>query len=565
MSVSGDLPGWRAFARLAPFVRPYRARLLGVFAISLLATAMGLAQPYLSKLLIDEALMRRDMSALWTIAALMVGATVLGYAINILSSWRYLRLSAAMLFDIRAALLRHLQTLSPRFYGGFRLGDLVSRMNSDVSDVQRIAADTLLSVVTNILFLVGCAGMMIWLDWRLFLVGTVLLPFSVMAFLALQRRLTDATRAMRERGADLGSLIVDTVMGMRTVTSLRAGEHEVARFGRANDAFVAAMLRMQATSFMTGAVPGTVMAAATAGVVLYGGARIIDGGMTIGTLVAFMAYQMRIMSPVQTLIGLMGGLASARVSLGRLFVLFDTPADVREAADASPIGPVRSAIVLEGVSIAHDRGPVLEGLDLTIPAGRICAILGRSGVGKSTMADLIVRYLDPDHGTVRIDGQDLRGVALDDLRREVMLVDQSPWLFNDSIAANIAFAAPDADPAAITAAAHAAGMDAFLDRLPLGMETPVGERGLALSAGERQRVALARALLRRPSVLILDEPSSALDAETEALIAGRLRAALPDATIIVITHKPALAAIADMVVTIEGGRARTLQVLHDVA
>lgn len=550
------MSGWREWARLAPFLRPYRGRLAVVFAISLVSTALGLVQPFLSALLVDRALIGRDMGALWQIAGAMIGATVIGYAVNIAASWRYVRLSAAMLFDIRAALLAHLQTLSPRFHGGFRLGDLVSRLNTDVGEVQRVAADTLLAAVGNIFFLIGCAGMMAWLDWRLFLVGTLLVPVSTLLFLRLQSRLTSATRAMRERSADLSSLVVDQVMGMRTIVAL-GGEREArARFGRANDGFVAAMLRMQVASFLSGALPGTVMAAATAAVVLYGGARIIGGEISVGTLVAFMAYHARLMSPVQTLAGLMGSVVTARVSLGRLFELFDTPPEVAERADAAAMGAVGRGIELSGVTVAHGRGPVLSDLDLFIPAGGMTAILGPSGAGKSTLADLIARNLDPDAGTVRIDGRDVRDLSLADLRREVLLVDQTPWLFNDSIAANIAFGLDAVDERAMSAAIHAAGLDTLIARLPEGLATRVGERGLALSAGERQRVALARALLRRPSVLILDEPSSALDGATEALVAHRLRAALPRATLIVITHKPALAALADRVVTIEGGRAR---------
>jgi len=459
--MSAPLPDWRSYRRLWPYMRPYRAALVQVFVISLFSTALGLAQPFLSKLMIDDALLQRDMGALWTIAAVMVGVTVLGFGVNILASYRYVRVSAAMLFDIRVDLLRHLQTLSPRFYGGFRLGDLVSRMNSDVSDVQRVAADTTLSVVSNLLFFVGCAGAMLWLDWRMFLVSVLLVPASLAVFVHFQRRLTAVTRAMRERGADLGSLIVDTVMGMRVVASLRAGGHELGRFRARNDAFVGEMLRMQVTSILTGALPGTLMTAGTASVILYGGSRIVDGSMTIGTLVAFMAYHMRLLSPVQTLLGLMAGIASARVSLGRIFELFDTPAEVVERADASPLADIAHGISFENVSIAHDRGPVLRDVTLTIPAGSFCAVLGESGAGKSTLADLMVRYLDPDQGTVRIDGVDLRDLRLDDLRRGVMLVDQAPWLFNDSIAANISFALPDAEPETIDASVHAAGLDAF--------------------------------------------------------------------------------------------------------
>jgi ATP-binding cassette subfamily B protein len=547
---------WGSYRRLGPYLRPYWRPLLLVLAISLLSTALGLAQPYLSKLMIDQALLRRDMDALIRIAAIMIAVTLAGFGVNILASYRYVSLSAAMLYDIRAALLRHLQSLSPRFYGSFRLGDLISRMNSDVSDVQRIASDTLLSVVSNLLFFVGCVAMMLWLDWRLFLVSVVLVPASLLTFAYYQRRLTALTRDMREKGADLGSLLVDTVMGMRVVASLRAGEHEVERFRARNDAFVGSMLKMQVASFMTGALPGTLMTAATSAVILYGGAMIIDGRMSIGTLVAFMTYHMRLLSPIQTLMGLTSGLASARVSLGRIFELFDTPADVVERPGAMPLAKVTGAIRFDHVSMRYDRDAVLSDIDVEIAPGSLCAILGPSGVGKSTMADLLVRYLDPDAGTISIDGQDIRNYRLDDLRREIILVDQAPYLFNDTIAANIAFAMPQVDEAAIAAAAHAAGLDAFIARLPEGYATRTGERGLALSAGERQRVVLARALLRRPSVLILDEPTSALDGETEQLVAQRLRSALPGATIIVITHKPALARMADAIITLEEGRAR---------
>lgn len=549
---------WNAYRRLLPFLRPYRGALFTVLCISLLSTALGLAQPYLSKLMIDQALLRRDMGALLRIAGIMVALTIAGFGVNILASYRYVSLSAAMLYDIRAALLRHLQTLSPRFYGSFRLGDLISRMNSDVSDVQRIASDSLLSIISNLLFFVGCVAMMLWLDWRLFLVSVILVPTSLATFRYYQRRLTDLTRSMREKGADLGSFLVDTVMGMRVVASLRAGEHEIARFNQRNDAFVSTMLRMQVASFMTGALPGALMTVATSAVILYGGWRIIDGSMSIGTLVAFMTYHMRLLSPIQTLMGLTSGLASARVSLGRIFELFDAKPDVTERPDAAPLAQARE-IRFDHVAMGYDRGTVLHDIDLTIPAGSLCAILGSSGAGKSTMADLMVRYLDPIAGHVLVNGRDIRDYRLDDLRREIILVDQSPYLFNDTIAANIGFALPDVTQVQIEAAAHAAGLDAFIARLPAGYDTPAGERGMALSAGERQRIVLARALLRQPGILILDEPTSALDEETEQLVAGRLRAALPSATIIVITHKPALAQLADHVVRVENGHVTVQQ------
>ena len=553
--MSAPVASWGTYRRLLPWIMPYRARLLGVLGISLLATGVGLVQPYLSKLMIDGALLHRDFALLVRIALLTVLVTVVGSVLNIASSYRYVALSAAMLYDIRVALLAHLQMLSPRFYARFRLGDLMSRINSDVSDVQRAAGDTLLAVLGNVLFLIGSLAMMAWLDWRLFVVGTVLVPVATGLFVWLQRRLVAMTRTMRERGADLGSFLVDTVMGMRVVTALGGEAHEAERFAVRNRAFVSAMLQMQMTSFMAGALPGAVLAASSAAVTLYGGWRILTGATTIGTLVAFMAYQSRLFGPVQSLLGLSSGLASTRVALGRIFELFDTPADVADPPQprALPTGPLD--VGFAGVHFRHDRDAVLAGVDFTIPAGAMVAILGASGAGKSTLADLIVRFRDPDAGQVRIGGIDARELSLAELRRAVVLIDQTPFLFNATMAENIAFAVADADRLAIQAAAQAAGLGDLIARLPHGLDTPVGERGLALSTGERQRVALARALLRRPAVLVLDEPSAALDAETEARVAAGLRTMLPRATIVIITHKPALADLAQMVITLDHGRA----------
>lgn len=556
MSGAPKIAPWSTYKRLWPWLKPYGPRLVLVLLGSLLATGLTLAQPWISKLMIDEALMKRDWDMLVKIAALMMGATVGGFAVNALVSYRYVSLSAQMLFDMRVALLRHLQRLSPRFYGSFRLGDLMSRLNSDVSDVQRVAGDTLLSVLSNVLFFTGSVGMMLWLDWKLFLVGTVLVPFAVLSFLHFQRRMTDLMRQMRERGADIGSLLADTILGMRTVNALGAEDHEAERFAKANGGFVATMLRMQTTSFLTGALPGTIVTASSAAVILYGGKQIIDGTMTIGALVAFITYHGRLLAPVQALMGLTASLATARVALARIFELFDTAPEVTEAEKPWPLPLVAREIRLEGVTMHHGREPVLQDASLVIPAGSLTAIIGPSGAGKSTLADLLVRLLDPVAGRVTIDGADLRDLSLADLRERVLLVDQAPFLFNATIAQNIAFARPDASPEQIASAASAAGLDAMIARLPEGLGTRTGERGLALSAGERHRIAIARALLRQPDVLILDEPTAALDEVTERVVALGLRRALPHATLIVITHKPALADMADHVIRLEKGRTR---------
>jgi ATP-binding cassette subfamily B protein len=284
---------------------------------------------------------------------------------------------------------------------------------------------------------------------------------------------------------------------------------------------------------------------------------IIDGRMTIGTLVAFMAYHMRLLSPVQTMMGMSANLAAARVSLSRIFEILDTPAEVTERPNAAALPPIRDGIVLENVTLRHDRENVLKGVSFEVKAGTFCAILGPSGAGKSTIADLLVRFLDPDSGRITVDGSDVRDLRLEALRREIVLVDQTAHLFNASIAENIAYAHPQSTRAQIESAGTQAGLDELIRRLPQGYDTQTGERGLALSAGERQRIALARALLRKPSVLILDEPTSALDPETEKIVARNLRESLRTQTVIIITHRPALAEIADQIVVLSDGKTTT--------
>jgi len=525
-----------------------------ILGISLVATLLGLAQPFISKMLIDDALLHRNWTVLWQVAGLMFVVTVLGFTINILSSYRYVSVSAAMLFEMRLALYRHLQTLSPRFYAKWRMGDLVSRLNSDISEVQRVSADSLLSVLSNVVFLIGSIAMMLWLNWKLFLVSAFLVPLCLYTFAHYQHKLTLLTKELRERAADVGSLFVETLIGMRSVMAANAGEYEAQRFGKQNSRFVDALLRMQLVSFLSGGLPGTILTLATSLVFLYGGKMIIDGKMTIGTLVAFMAYHTRLLSPVQNMMGLSANLASARVSVHRIFEILDAPAEVVERPGALPLAPIRDKIVLDDVMLRHDREGVLKGVSFEIAAGTFCAILGPSGAGKSTIADLLVRFLDPDAGRITADGIDLRQVRLADLRREIMLVDQTPHLFNSSVAENISYSRPESTRAEIEAAGREAGLDEMIQRLPDGYDTKTGERGLALSAGERQRIALARALLRNPSVLILDEPTSALDPETERIVAQNLRRSLRGRTVVVITHRPALAEIADTVFQLRDGK-----------
>jgi ATP-binding cassette, subfamily B, bacterial len=545
---------WRDFLRMKSFLRPYAWPLGFMILIGLTGSALGLAQPYLSKYLVDNALMRRDQHALVVSAVLMFAATIAGFILNYISGYGYMRISSSMLLDMRMKVYGRLHLLSPRFYGRSRLGDLVSRLNGDVAEVQRISGDFFLTTVTNVLFIAGSLVMMILFSWKLFIVGVILIPFSVALFRVFQVRMNVLARELRERSADIGTLFVETLLGVRLVACFNSSRYELDRFQKRNDSFVSSLLRFQSMAMLGRSVPGSVISAATIAVFVYGGQQIIAGQLSIGTLVAFMAYHSLLLSPVQSLIGLSASLTSAKVSLARVLELLDTPIEVIEQPDPIAVAAVRNSIEFRNVTLRHDGRAVLDDVSFEIPAGVLSVIVGPSGGGKSTIADLMVRLLDPDSGAVMIDGVDLKAMRLRDLRRTVVLIDQSPYLFHGTLFENIAYAQPSVSREAVEAAAHAAGLMELLRGFPQGLDTVAGERGMTLSAGERQRVALARAFLLNPDVLILDEPSAALDPERERELIENLRWKFLGKTLIAITHKPALAVAAGHVLHIKDGR-----------
>jgi len=540
---------------LLRYAIPYWRRLSLVLLLSLAGTVLSLVLPYLTKDLVNRALLGRDTAALVRILVQFAAITIASFLLNVVSGLRYTQVSADILFDMRLALYRHLQQLSPRFYARTRLGEIVSRLNNDVAEIQRIAAETALAWVGNVLYLVGSVAMLVWLDARLFLASVVLLPASIWALTRYRKRLESKVADVRQTSADIGSFLIETLQGMRLVVTSNAQDREAARFRHHNAGFVRALMSMQRLGYLAGGLPGLILSAGGAVVFLYGGLRVIQGTLTMGALVAFLAYQMRLWAPIQALMSLYASLATARVSLARVGELFDAHPEVQEAPDAAPVESIRGDISFENVSFSFDRGaPVLDGVSFRVEAGETLAIVGPSGSGKSTIADLLVRLLDPDSGTVRLDGRDLRTLRLAGVRRHVAVVDQTPFLFHASVAENLRYTRPEATDDELHQAARAAGIDAFIATLPHGYETVVGERGAALSAGERQRLAIGRALLTDPEVLILDEPTAALDPVTERRVVSGLDERRKGRTTIIITHRMELAAHADHVIVLDGAR-----------
>ncbi len=541
--------------RALGYVAPYWRSLLLVFALSLVSTALALVLPYLFRAFIDRALVGRDSAALARIVAQFFAITLASFALNVVSGLRYTKLSADILFDMRLALFRHLQALPPRFYAHMPLGQIVSRLNNDIGEIQRVATDVALAWVSNVLFLIGTVVILVMLDPLLFATSLALLPAALWALVKYRSRLEASITILREESAGIGTFLIDTLLAMKLVVGMNAQEREVVRFRARNDSFVRALMAMRRLTYFAGGLPGLFLSLGTAAVFLVGGWRVIGGAITMGTLVAFMAYQVRLMGPIQGLMGLYASVATARVSLRRVHQILDAPIEVVEAPDAVSLPAVRGGLTFQDVTFSFDRNaPVLDHVTLTVEPGEHVAIVGPSGVGKSTIADLLARHMDPEQGAVRLDGHDLRTLSLTDVRRHVLVVDQDPFVFNTTIEANIRFARPDAAPADVLEAVRASGLAELVARVPDGLNTVVGERGRGLSAGERQRLAIARAFLADPAVLVLDEATGALDPATEAQVVSGYEAVMRGRTTIVITHRLALAQRASRVIRLAEGR-----------
>jgi len=542
------------FHRALSYVRPYWTALIPVVVVSVISTGLSLVLPYLSKVLVDDAILGRDLTLLFQIVGLVIVIPLVSFGLNVFSGMRYTGVSADILFDMRLDLYRHLQRLSPRYYARTPLGDIVTRINGDIGEIQRVVSEAALSWFGQVIALMGTIGMLVYLDWQLFVASLVLMPPSLYTLVRYRSELEARITKLREKSSQIGSFLIETLQGMRTVVGANAQEREVERFRNRNDAFVEALLSMRLYTYVAGGLPGLLLTAGTALVFLYGGYRVIEGIMSLGTLVAFMAYQARLMTPVQGLMGIYTNLATARASLVRVHEVLDAAPDVSQVSEPTRMNTCRGEIQLEGVCFDFGRGvDGLSRVDLEIPAGQILAIVGASGSGKSTLADLLERHLDPQEGRILLDGVPISTLSLKDVRRHISVVPQDPFIFHASVRDNVQYADPEATDDSVREAIDAAGLTPLVERLPDGLDTVVGERGRQLSAGERQRLAIARAFLADPAVLVMDEATGALDPSSEAAVLEGYERVMKGRTTILITHRLELARQAERAVVIVDG------------
>lgn len=546
----------RALHWLFGFVKPQRVAILRVLGLSLLASMLVLMQPWLTKMLIDDGLIAKDYGTLVQVALAMIGVGIFGTALSGINRYLHTQLSARILFSLRDDVYGHLQKLAPTFFAQRRIGDILSRLDGDVAQIQRFAVDSLFSAVSSIIGLVGAIVLMVALSWQLSLIVALLIPLEVLWLRWMRRKVEVRTRKLRERSADLSSFLVETLPAMKFIQSVGQEKKESDRLKGLNEHYLGDLLKLQVTEFFTQAVPSTFTSLSRASAFLIGGYWVIEGQWQLGALIAFSTYLGMAVGPVQSLLGLYVAIQRMTVSLGRVMELRDVEVAVQTTTQHKALPEQGGSIELDNISFRY--GPkgavVLEDASAQIAAGSKVALQGPSGTGKSTLIDLLQRYYDPQQGTIRLDGVDLRDCSLADLRRRIAVVSQEIVLFRGSVAENIRYAAPDATDEQVLGAAIQARLGELIESLPQGLDTPLGERGQQLSGGQKQRIAIARALLQQPSVLVMDEATSAVDEATEREIIDAVDGLFCDRTRILISHRASTLAQADLYLQLDQGK-----------
>ncbi|MEA2299057.1 MAG: ATP-binding cassette, subfamily bacterial [Solirubrobacteraceae bacterium] len=580
----------RRLRGLLALLRPYRIRVVAMFAALIAGTAASLAPAPLAKLAIDDGITagNRHVLTLVVIAFLLAAGIVwvATYAQTYLVEW----VGQRALADLRMAIFDHLQRMPIGFYERRRAGVLISRMTNDVEALDSLVTDSVVTLFQASLTLVGTVVILVLLDLRLALLTFAVVPVIAIGSLVFRIASADAYRRTRETIGQITANLQETLSGIRVVRAFGQETRHVRRFAELNEANRAA--NMTTVNLNAAYFPAIelISALGTVAILIYGGYQAIDGSITIGVIVAFIAALNNFFDPITQLSQLYTTYQSGMAALDKIFELLDVQPDLVESPDAIELGRLRGEIRFEGVTFAYaaapppspapDSGPgpggdgdgagqgsepavgevppepviALDSVDLVVAPGQTVALVGATGAGKSTLAKLVARFYDPTEGRVLVDGHDLRDIQASSLRSQMGIVPQEAFLFSGTVGENIAFGRPDATPEDVRAAAAAVGADEFVTALADGYDTEVGERGAQLSAGQRQLLAFARALIADPRILVLDEATSNVDLHTEGRIEAGLRRLLAGRTALVIAHRLSTIRAAGRIVVLDGGR-----------
>lgn len=558
MAVRSGSKGRSPLRRALRYLLGYRREALGAFGALLLVSAANLATPQLIRYAIDEGIARSNLRAILFAVAGIVGVALVRGLFQFLQGYLAERASQGVAYDLRGALFSQVERLSFSYYDRAETGQLVTRLTSDVEQVRTFAGNGVVQLAGAAVMLVGTTVLLILLDWQLALVALATIPAILVLLIRFVRRIGPMFRGVQQTLGRLNTVLQEDIAGVRVIRAFSREGFERDRYQAVNDELLDRNL--QTVRLFAGNFPFVFLIAnlGTLLIILFGGLQVIGGSLTIGELVAFNTYLGFLLFPILTIGFLSAQLSRASASAERVFEILDAPLEITDAPDAKALPPVRCRVEFDGVRFRYpgSEREVLRGIGFAVEPGQTAAILGTTGSGKSTLVNLIPRFYDVTEGSVELDGHDVRDVTLASLRSQIGIVLQETLLFGGTVRDNVAYGKPGATQQEIEAAAKAAQADGFIRDLPQGYDTVVGERGVGLSGGQRQRIAIARALLVDPRLLILDDSTSAVDAETEAAIQESLDALMRDErrTVFVIAQRVSTVRDADLILVLDEGR-----------
>lgn len=566
--------------RVLAYADRYRGMLIGFVATLLVSSLLSILPALLVREIIDSAIPSSDRGQVNTMALIMVAIALASGVISLFERWFSARIGESLIFDLRVQLFDHVQRMPIGFFTRTQTGALISRMNNDVIGAQRALTGTLGQVISNVIVLATTLVAMFILEWRLPLLALALLPFFLLPTKRVGRVLQGLTREQMEHNAAMNTTMTERLNVAGAMVVKLFGRHDDERDGFGERAGAVRDLGIRSAMYGRGFTIGLTIVGALGTAIIYwvGGRLAISGSISIGTVVAMGLYVTRIYLPLTGLTNARVDIMTAMVSFERVFEVLDTPNPITDAPDAQKLTDATGRLVADHVSFSYpndsDSGApasleagltittapsgepnprVLRDINFTIEPGQLIALVGPSGAGKSTLISLLPRLYDVTDGSLTVDGHDVRSLTQESLRRAIGVVSQDPHLFHDSVGANLRYARPHATDEELRNACAAAQIIDVIDALPDGFDTVVGERGYRLSGGEKQRLAIARMLLKDPAIVVLDEATSHLDSENEALVQRALATALEGRTAIVIAHRLSTITAADMILVVDQG------------